>query len=46
MEDDALDASDIEVQVKNGEVTLTGTVPDRWAKRRAEECAEKVMGVT
>jgi osmotically-inducible protein OsmY len=45
MADDQIDASDIEVDVRNGEVTLTGTVPDRWAKRRAEDCAERVMGV-
>jgi osmotically-inducible protein OsmY len=45
MADDQIDASDIEVQVRQGEVTLTGTVDDRWAKRRAEDCAEQVMGV-
>jgi len=45
MADDQIDASDIEVQVRNGEVTLTGTVPDRWSKRSAEDCAEQVMGV-
>jgi osmotically-inducible protein OsmY len=45
MADDQLDASEIEVQVKNGEVTLTGTVEDRWAKRRAEDLAEQAMGV-
>jgi hypothetical protein len=45
MADDRLDASEIEVQVENGEVTLTGTVEDRPAKRRAEDCAEQVMGV-
>jgi osmotically-inducible protein OsmY len=45
MADDTIDASDIEVQVRDGEVTLTGTVNDRMAKRRAEDCAEMVMGV-
>jgi osmotically-inducible protein OsmY len=45
MADDQIDASDIEVQVRNGEVTLTGTVQDRWSKRSAEDCAEQVMGV-
>ncbi len=45
MADDQIDASDIEVEVRNGEVSLTGTVRDRWAKRRAEDCAEQVMGV-
>ena len=45
MADDRIDASEIEVAVKDGEVTLTGTVDDRWAKRRAEDLAEQVMGV-
>jgi osmotically-inducible protein OsmY len=45
MADERIDASDIEVRVENGEVTLTGTVEDRLAKRRAEDCAEQVMGV-
>jgi osmotically-inducible protein OsmY len=45
MADDQIDASDIEVKVRGGEVTLTGTVDTRWAKRRAEDCAERVMGV-
>jgi Flp pilus assembly secretin CpaC len=39
-----IDASDIEVQVKNGEVTLTGTVRDRETKRLAEDAAEQVFG--
>ncbi|HWF88569.1 MAG TPA: BON domain-containing protein [Pyrinomonadaceae bacterium] len=41
-----LDASDIEVQVSNTEVTLTGTVNNRNDKRRAEDLAESVSGVT
>ena len=45
MEDDSVDATDVEIKVTGGEVTLTGTVPDRWMKRRAEDCAEQVMGV-
>jgi len=40
-----VDASDIEVRVQNCEVTLTGTVPDRMAKRIAEDCALAVRGV-
>lgn len=45
--DDAyVDASNIEVAVENGEVTLTGTVTDRSSKRRAEDIAEFVSGVT
>jgi osmotically-inducible protein OsmY len=41
-----LDASDVEVAVENTEVTLTGTVRNRSDKRRAEDIAESVSGVT
>ena len=41
-----IDASDIEVSVSNTEVTLTGTVQNRNDKRRAEDIAEGVSGVT
>ena len=41
-----LDASDVEVSVSNTEVTLTGTVRNRTDKRRAEDLAESVSGVT
>lgn len=40
-----LDASDINVNVNNGEVTLTGNVDSRRAKRMAEDTAESVSGV-
>ena len=40
-----LDASDIEVQVAAGEVTLNGHVDSRSAKRRAEDLADSVAGV-
>lgn len=40
-----IDAVDIEIQVKNGEVTLTGTVEGRDAKRMAEDIAESISGV-
>jgi len=40
-----VDATEIDVQVSAGEVTLTGTVDDRHAKREAEECAWRVSGV-
>lgn len=43
--DPDIDAWEIEVQVSNGEVTLTGTVDDRNAKRRAEDIAEAISGV-
>ena len=41
-----LDASDVEVAVTNTEVTLTGTVNSREDKRRAEDIAESVSGVS
>jgi osmotically-inducible protein OsmY len=44
-DDPYLDASDIEVSVNNCEVTLSGTVDTRTAKRRAEDIAEWVSGV-
>jgi hypothetical protein len=40
-----VDATEIDVQVKDGEVTLSGTVDERRTKRMAEECAEQVWGV-
>ena len=40
-----VDASDIEVTVLNGEVTLIGTVRERSEKRIAEDAAEQVSGV-
>ena len=44
-DDGWLDASDVEVQVSSGEVTLTGQVNSREEKRRAEDIAEAVSGV-
>jgi osmotically-inducible protein OsmY len=40
-----IDASDIEVSVQNGEVTLRGHVDHRDAKRLAEDITESVFGV-
>jgi hypothetical protein len=40
-----VDASEVEVSVSAGEVTLSGTVPDRDMKRQAESAAESVRGV-
>jgi hypothetical protein len=40
-----IDASEIEVTVKDGEVTLAGTVGDRHTKRLAERVLDHVSGV-
>jgi hypothetical protein len=40
-----VDASEVDVRVDKGIVTLTGTVEDRHAKRLAEDIAEDVFGV-
>jgi hypothetical protein len=45
LDDDRIDASNIEVKVSNGEVTLTGTVHDRPSKRLAEDVVEDLPGV-
>jgi osmotically-inducible protein OsmY len=41
----SIDASEIEIEVKNGEVTLKGTVDNRQAKRMAEDAADSCSGV-
>lgn len=40
-----IDASEMEVTVSNGEVTLSGTVRTRYEKRRSEDVSESVPGV-
>ena len=45
MEHPDLDASEIEVKVSKGVVTLTGGVDSRWDKRLAEDIADAVSGV-
>ncbi|QRM29479.1 BON domain-containing protein [Microvirga sp. VF16] len=44
-EDPFIDASNIEVAVKDGEVALNGTVSSRGLKRRVEDLAELASGV-
>ena len=43
--DPDLDASEIEIRVQDGEITLTGAVRDRHAKRLAEDISESASGV-
>jgi len=45
-DDPLVDATDIEVGVAGTEVTLAGTVETRRERRRAEDCAERVSGVS
>lgn len=44
-EDEQLDASEILLRVEDGHVLLTGEVPERWMKHRAEDIADAVRGV-
>lgn len=41
----SVDASDVEVNVSKGEVTLTGSVESRHSKRRAEDIVDDIPGV-
>ena len=43
-DNDYLDASEIEVEVSSGDITLSGTVDTRYEKRLAEDVAERVSG--
>jgi osmotically-inducible protein OsmY len=43
--DPRIDASDVDVRVQNGEVTLSGTVDDGRTRRLAEEIIEDLPGV-
>ena len=44
-DDWGVDARQITVSVRDGEITLDGTVPSRRQKRRAEDCVEDLSGV-
>ena len=45
-DDPNVDASEIEVEVNNGDVKLSGKVNDRLQKRKAEELIEDIRGVS
>lgn len=40
-----IDAENVELEVRSGEVILSGTVEDRQSKRAIEDLAEQVLGV-
>lgn len=44
--DEIVKGAGLDVVVKNGEVTLKGTVPDQKARDKAEKITRKVKGVT
>ena len=44
-DDPRVDARRISTAVKDGEVTLSGMVSSREAKRRAEDCVDRISGV-
>ena len=44
-DDHHVDATNIDITVKSGEVVLSGTVEDRQQKRMAEDIVERVSGV-
>lgn len=45
-DDGEVDARDIDIEVRDGTVTLSGTVPERYMKHRAEDIADDSRGVT
>jgi osmotically-inducible protein OsmY len=40
-----VDPSEVEVNVRDGEVTITGTVRERWQKHQIENTADAISGV-
>jgi osmotically-inducible protein OsmY len=40
-----VDAENVEIEVRSGEVVLAGTVEDRQSKRAIEDIADRVLGV-
>jgi osmotically-inducible protein OsmY len=45
LRDHDVDASDIDIEVKNGKVTLTGSIADRRLKHYVEDTVEQCLGV-
>lgn len=45
MDADDIDASDVSIEVKDGVVTLSGSVEQRWTKHRIEDMAGDCSGV-
>ena len=45
MQSPFIDAGEVSVEVKDGKVSLEGTVPDRSMKHRIEDIAEQCIGV-
>jgi len=45
MDADDIDASDVSIEVKDGVVTLSGNVEQRWMKHRIEDMADDCSGV-
>lgn len=45
MDDSLIDASNIDLDVKDGELILSGTVDTKFEKKRAENLVENVSGV-
>jgi osmotically-inducible protein OsmY len=45
MDADDVDASDVSIEVKDGVVTLSGSVEQRWIKHRIEDMADDCSGV-
>jgi osmotically-inducible protein OsmY len=43
--DPSIDASDVGVAVKDGVVTLTGTIPSYWQEKEVERVVRRIVGV-
>ena len=40
-----IDSSEVTITVKDGKVTLDGSVPERWMKHSIEDVADRCAGV-